>query len=296
MKKAERFIPTENELLEYYESKNLPFPMYRTWLHSQLNDVLRFAFAFDMNLLPLRPYSKTPPINYPYDPLTYNQAYSHLRGNNENQTYFGNFGIRGAGQDSVPSYVLIDYDQKELTPALEKLVRRNLSIMTPNGWAFITREPVDIPLWTKMEAIPGFTPSEAALKARKDYGQKDLETLSAENGFTDSEREYFGASRFILGNARRNRSYVCLPGAVTCTYQTSATGLPKPIDEKTGKPVQHWGFGHTGPTEPCNGSPNGKHDYRMRFFYKKDGDYTTFTPRSATILPFKYFAEQVLKE
>ena len=275
----QKFCPTENELFEYYKSKSLSPIIYRGWLHGQLRDIVRLGIELDMFLIPLVSYSKVPK-EHPYKPLNYEQALDHLSGRNENE-YIGNLGVCGAGQ-----FVLLDYDLPVLAPRLEALARKTLTIMTPNGWTFVTREPFDIELWTKLEElIPGFGLSREQSKIRVEEMKAIMERntiLTPENGFSDEERDYFTRQPTVVGNARRGVSYVCMPGSITCSYQQRI--------------ASQGNNNHSLPTEPCNGaSPDGKHDYHVRMIYKKDGDYTNFVPRSTTVLPFKYFAKKALE-
>lgn len=292
---VERFVPTENELFEYAINHGVPFKDYRTWLYGQLRDVLKLAFELDVNLIPLSPYSKAPNKRFPFEPLTYEQALEFLH---ESETQL-RFGWRGVAKDSKTlRFALLDYDKRELTPELEYLVAKKkvLAIMTPNGWSFPTLEPVVPELWCEMEKIDGFAPSQSMIDARIkraiEYEKNHANLLRA--GFTQEELDVLVKPKDLtVSNARRNRSFICLAGSVTCSSQTKATGLETPVDPETGKSVQHFGFGHTEPNQLCNGSPAGKHDYRMRLFHNPDS-YTSFVPRSFRVLPFKNFAEIVL--
>jgi hypothetical protein len=190
--------------------------------------------------------------------------------------------------------------------------------MTPNGWNFLCLEPIDLELWSRMESqIAGFSPSEAQLKARAEWAAK--EKWLDDPMWNDNEREFFGRSRFLLGNARRNRSYSVFAGGITCKYQSRATELPKPHG------ISHFGFGHTEFGFACNGSAakdhwsrtdrvvDGntvavrshdraplpcelcKHEYRIRLLYRRDGNYfDSFVPRYISILPFEKFARAAL--
>ncbi len=276
-----RFVPTENLLFEYYQRVlKLPFKLYQTWLYNQRRELVEFAIDFGFDLIMLAEKSKAPPPTYNSEPLTLEQALQHIHNG-------GNLGVRGNKQ-----LVLLDYDSKELTPELEWLASKTLTIMTPNGWTFITLEPVVDELWLEMEKrFAGFSPSEATVKARLEAEVEESEMPEWVGNLPVEEQEALGwknRKRFMLGNARRNRSYVVYPGSITCSFQTKATGIPKP------KGVQHFGFGHSDPNQLCNGNGNQAHEYRYRFFYKPDGDYSSFTPTTATILPFDYFAKVAL--
>ena len=292
-----RFVPTPNELFEYAISHGVEFVDYQSWVHNQLRDVLNFAFELSWNLIPLRPYSKAPTNKYPFVALTREEALQYFRDSPQPQLPFG---IRGVGQDSKTlETILLDYDSKTLTPELEFLVtkKKALTIVSPNGFTFVVREPIVPELWAEMEKIDGFKPSQTMIDARvkRAIEYQNNHTKLVEAGFTQEELDVIVKPKdFTVSNARRNRSYACIAGSVTCSAQTKATGLAIPTNPETGKSVQHWGFGHTESDQPCNGNSTGKHDYRMRLFYQVTGDYTHFVPKSCSILPFEAFAKIAL--
>jgi hypothetical protein len=224
---------------------------------------VQFAIDIGFNLIQLANRSKAPPNTYKYEPMTLSEALDWIHNG-------GNLGVRGDKQ-----FCLLDYDAKELTSELAWLATKTLTITTPNGWTFFTLETLNNDLWLEMEKqFPGFAPSEAMVKARAEKAAKWEvdEPLARGLGFSDDEINAFLKPTMMVSNARRGRSYVVLPGSVTCVYQTKATGLKIPTNPETGKSIQHFGFGHTDSDQPCNGNP-----------------------RTTQILPFRYFAEVALK-
>src|SRR5438128_1806658 len=131
------FRPTVTDLFEFYQDKMMQRGLsrieivknYPKWCFSQQREALKLAFSFDANLIRLAPYSKSPPPDYEYRPLTYTQAMKHLRENG------GWFGWRGNDR-----FAHLDFDSLELTPELERLAYRTLTTATPNGYTFTVRE------------------------------------------------------------------------------------------------------------------------------------------------------------
>ncbi len=321
-----RFVPSiPSGLYEWYLSEGMARGIPRVqlqkgfnpWLWQNKKDLIKLAIdAFDFDLIKLAACSKAPCKGYNVKPLTVSQALNYLRDQRWDSGLW--FGVRGNRR-----YVNLDYDSPTLTPELERLCGKTWTTVTPNGLTFVVSEPLVPELWFAMEEkFSGFSPSPATVKARQEMRQKDFESFG--ELFNQEERDFFGKSRWIMGNARRNRSYSVLAGGITCRYQSALTGIEKP------KGIQHGGFFHTEFAEPCNGNPLGrdrdhwsfydteiegepvrlkrhdqaplpcdvcKHSYFMRMLYKPDGSYfDSFTPRSVSVLSFETFANIALGE
>lgn len=320
-----RFVPSfPIGLFEWYYSEGQKRGLsrgqlqkgYNAWLWRNKQDIIRLSInGFGFDLIKLDRCDKAPIPGYNTEPLTYSQAMDYLR---DDQTWDSGlwFGLRGARQ-----FVNLDYDSTTLTPLLERLCGKTWTTFTPSGFTFVVREPLIPELWFAMEEkLPGFAPSPATVKAREEMRLKDFESFG--DLFTQEERDFFGKSKWIMGNARRNRSYCVLSGGITCVHQNAGIGLEKP------KKLAHFGFGHSEYGEPCPGVEAGKshwsiydteqdgipmklkrhdlsslpcevckHSYYMRMLYKPDGSYfDSFTPRSVSVLSFEIFAKIALGE
>jgi len=321
----ERFVPSiPSGLYEYYfatgESRGLSRGQlqkgFNAWSWRNKRDLIRLAInGFDFDLIKLGFYSKAPIPNFNAKPLSYLQAMRYIR---DEQHWDAGlwFGLRGSKR-----YINLDYDSITLTPELERLCSKTWTTFTPSGITFVVREPLVPELWHQMEEkFPGFAPSPATVKAREEMQLKDWESFG--DVFCQEERDFFGKSKWIMGNARRNRSYCVLAGGITCAHQNAKIGLEKP------KGLAHFGFGHTEFSEPCPGVEAGKshwsiydteqdgipmklkrhdqaplpcdvckHSYFIRMLYKRDGNYfDSFTPNSVSVLSFETFAQIALGE
>ncbi len=320
----QRFVPSfPTGLFEWYYFEGSARGMsrgqlqkgYNAWMWHNKRDLIRLAIdGFDFDLIELGHCSKAPIPNYNTKPLTYNQAMRYLRDQSWDEGLW--FGLRGSRK-----HINLDYDSTILTPELERLCGKTWTTFTPSGLTFAVAEPLVPGLWFAIEEkFPGFAPSPATVKAREEMRLKDFERFG--DLFNQAERDHFGKSKWIMGNARRNRSYAVLAGGITCVHQNAKIGLEKPAG------LAHFGFGHSEYGEPCPGVEAGKdhwsiydteqdgipvklkrhdqaslpcdtckHSYFMRMLYKPDGSYfDSFTPNSVPLMSFEAFAKIALGE